>query len=239
LRRRMVVAPDWQDDPTLSALLKELPAIRPERISQRLKDKAVSLVAKVRLGEREVIVKQYRTHSLGKRLSRALRYSKAYRCWWAGEQMQSLGIPSMRGVAYFERRLGPMQFDPVFIGTVVEGPDMIEYISQFSLDEPQWTQSADAVIERVAMLHDHGLIHGDLNWTNIRFSDEGPSFLDLDDMRAPRLAARRRYLMVRDWRVLIYNWRDRPEMQARFAERVQARIGEDLFAEVSARPFRP
>ncbi|MCP1728636.1 hypothetical protein J2T60_002650 [Natronospira proteinivora] len=238
MRKHIVVAPTWEDHPELEALLAELPDLDQDRITQILKDKPISLVARVQVGATELVIKRYRTPSLGKRLSRLLRLSKAYRSWWACQRLAALGIPAMQAVAFVEQRFGPLRFDPVLIGTLVDGPDMIEYLGQYPMENARWESGAKQIIERVQAIHRAGLVHGDLNWTNIRFTRQGASFVDLDDMRAFRFPPRFHNRMLRDWRVLIYNWRDRPAMQKRFAELMRETLGQGLYQQVTAKSFR-
>jgi len=238
LRRQISVAPGWEHDSALEVLLAELPDFDQNRIKQRLKDKPISLVARIQVGATELLIKRYRAPSLGKQLTRAFRLSKAYRSWWACHRLAELGVPAMEAVAFFEQRWAGLRLNPVFIGTLVDGPNMIEYLSQYAPEDSRWEAGARQIIERVEKIHQAGLVHGDLNWTNIRFTERGASFVDLDDMRAFRFGPRYRNRMLRDWRVLIYNWRDRPAMQRRFAELLLETLGRERFKQVTAASFR-
>jgi len=238
LRKKLLVASGWEDSPALQALSEELPDVPESLIQHFLKDKAVSLVARLRLENQEVVLKKYRCATLSKRLSRAVRVSKAQWSWWACGEMAALGIPAMQRVLCFERRLGPLQFDPVFIGSWVSGPNMIEHLTSPDLDETQRDRDARCIVERIGKMHAAGLVHGDLNWTNIRFSEDGPPFVDLDDMRRYRAGPRRDYRMSRDWRVLLYTWRDHAEMQQRFRTLLREHLGTLAFDRVTSRAFR-
>ncbi|MEA5446026.1 lipopolysaccharide kinase InaA family protein [Gammaproteobacteria bacterium AB-CW1] len=238
MRRKLLIEKQWQDLEGLDSLLRELPDIPESRITHRLKDKAMSLVARLRLGDQEMVAKRYRCATPMKRWTRAVRRSKAWRSWWACGRLAELGIPAMERVICFEHRVGPLQFDPVFIGTWVSGPNMIEHLTAEHMNEARVLADAREIIARVGRIHAAGLAHGDLNWTNIRFSERGPTFVDLDDTRAYRPGPRRDYRMTRDWRVLIYNWRDRPEMAELFRELVREHLGDAAYERVMARPFR-
>ena len=115
---------------------------------------------------------------------------------------------------------------------------MIKHFTAEHMDEDRVIADARELIARVGRIHAAGLVHGDLNWTNIRFSEQGPAFVDLDDTRAYRLGPRRNYGIIRDWRVLIYNLRDHPELAALFHELIRAHLGDTAFQRVIARPFR-
>ena len=118
MRKELLIDENWSDLDNLDTLLRELPDLLESGITERLKDKAgISLVARMRLGNQDLVVKRYDCTTPARRWARAVRRSKAWHSWWACGRLAELGIPAMRRVACFERRVGPLQFDPVFVGS--------------------------------------------------------------------------------------------------------------------------
>lgn len=234
-RRR--VAEAWAGTPELTAMLAALPEL-PEG-GHTLGESPRSVVRRLPLGEHSVVVKRYRTPGRLQALARGLRRSKAERCWRAAGILEALGIPAMRRIAWFELRWGPWRQDPVFVGTWVPGEDLRAHLLDPEIDDASRTARAGAVVALVDRLHQTGYVHGDLKWRNIRFGTDGvPTLVDLDDVHRPPPGPRRTYMLRRDWRILLHNWRDDAEMAELFRTQIERYLGPAAFSRVLARPFR-
>lgn len=235
-RKRLCVAGEWQRLAGLKELLRDPSgASVPAEV---LGDSPRSHVLKVVLDGHSLVIKQYRSPGRLRHLWRGLRRSKAERCWRAAERLAHAGIPAMQRVALCEQRWGPLVLDALFVGTWLPGPDLRDALCAADVDVALRRSRAAAVVDLVGRIHAAGLVHGDLKAANLRFTPQGPAVVDLDDVHAPMAGPRRQYMMRRDWRILLHNWRQDPETAELFRELIRDYLGPLAFSRVRARPFR-
>lgn len=232
-RERVRIAPEWQGVTGVAALLRS-----PPDSAELLSQSARSRVWKLVLAGHALVMKEYRSPSPLRRLARGLRRSKAERCWRAAGRLAQLGIPAMRRVAVRESRFGPLVWEAGFVGTWLPGPDLRDALLGGEVSASLRRERAWQAVNLVGRIHSAGLVHGDLKAANLRFTPQGPAVVDLDDVHAPLAGPRRAYMMRRDWRILLHNWRRDPDIHALFAELIRDYLGPAAFSRVRARPFR-
>lgn len=136
----------------------------------------------VRIGEGVYVVKHFR-HSLKNAIAYAVRPSKAERSFRHAEELLARGISTPTPVAYAEARNAA--------GLLGDSWYICGYEPAMSLEEALCACGdgcLDAFAAFVAMLHERGVRHDDLNNTNVRvnLADDGTpvfSLIDLNRMK--------------------------------------------------------
>ncbi|MFN3235955.1 MAG: lipopolysaccharide kinase InaA family protein [Pseudomonadales bacterium] len=169
-------------------------------------------VAKVRLGQRDLVIKRYNIKNLGHGITRAFRKSRAWNSWENSYHMEFLGIPSLKPLAMMESRLGPLRGKAYFITEYIEGPDALNYLrgAKNPNGEPE------ALANLLQYLSTSQISHGDLKATNFLMAQDGPVIIDLDAMRQLKDPEQFEKAFNKDLDRFMKNWEDNPELASRF-----------------------
>jgi len=177
-----------------------------------LKNGNSATVAKVRLGDRALVLKRYNIKGAFHGLQRAFQKSRAWRSWENSYHMEFLGIPSLRPLAMLETRLGPLRGKAYFVTEYIEGPDALDFLrsNRHSNGEPE------ALANLLQYLSSSQISHGDLKATNFLMASEGPVIIDLDAMRQLKDPQQFEKAFNKDLDRFMKNWEDQPELASRF-----------------------
>ncbi len=177
-----------------------------------LKNGNTATVAKIRLGERDLVVKRYNIKNFGHGLLRAFRKTRAWNSWENSYHMEFLGIPSLKPLAMLETRFGPLRGKAYFITEYIEGPDALNYLrgTKNPNGEPE------ALANLLQNLSSSQISHGDLKATNFLMASNGPVIIDLDAMRQLKDPAQFAKAFNKDIDRFMKNWEDNPELASRF-----------------------
>ena len=116
------------------------------------------------------IVKRYKRPHLVQRLAYTFwRKSKAERAYLFAEKLQALGICTPQGIAYIEVYRHGLLNDAYFVSTACDDPSLLLLRDEAHYD----TSLADALAAYLVELHEKGILHGDLNLSNILYRKEG------------------------------------------------------------------
>lgn len=152
----------------------------------RIKDAPAKRVSRHEAGGRVFYVKRYRHDAVALRsLKFFLKASPARKEWQMAQQLEALGVPTVRHVAHGERWDGRGLRESILITEGFEGQPLHEVPGL----------APAAVMEFVARLHECGVLHDDLHSDNILARADPPEFrlLDLDKTRIkPSLTAAER-----------------------------------------------
>lgn len=238
LRRRMRIAPAAQNDPALQRLLQSPEVYIRQPQARLLKDDHAATVAAVTVDGAHFVVKQYHPNRWYKAARRALRASKAQRSWQAALRLQQLGFKTLTPLALLEDELGPVRLRAMLISDYVDGVNVRQYFLDPQIPDEAKQAAAERVVATLRALHDQGLVHGDTKATNLVLREQAVYLLDLDDLHAPGpwFARRER---LQDWRVLMHNWREFPDVAALFTQVLQVQLTPDEYHALEGRGQRP
>ncbi len=157
-----------------------------------LKSDQTSTVVVVEVGAQLLVIKRANTKSVIHYLRRLFLPSRARKNWQNAEKLQQLGISTFSPIALIEERIGPLRGRSYFLCTYIEGTPALEYFRDKS-KRTTWALAARNLVTLSERLAQNWVSHRDLNLSNIIFTAEKPSLIDLDAMRqyaSPRIAAR-------------------------------------------------
>ena len=167
-----------------------------------LKNGRSQTVWRTRLGGREVVVKRYNVTSLWQRLRRVVGGSRARRAWVGAHWLRALGIDTPRPLLMIEERRGLMGGRAWLVTEPGRGrPAQAVFGSAPARAD---LQPLTAVVE---ILGELGLVHGDLKASNFLVDGRHVQLIDLDSLRWPRSAWRRRRGHARDLKRFWANWK--------------------------------
>ena len=170
-----------------------------------LKDGGSSTVTRVRVGDRDLVIKRYNIKSVGHWLSRFWRPSRAWHSWLAAHRLQFYGIATPAPLAMVEQRFGPLRKGAWLITEYCPGPDLIEYLGVDGRHIPD-ERSAARLLRLFRQLMAVRISHGDFKGNNILWHADAPLLIDLDAMRAHTKESSWRVAWARDKARLLRNW---------------------------------
>ena len=117
------------------------------------------------------VVKRYRKPNFFQRFVYTyIRLPKSKRAFLYASRLQEMGIPTPKAVAYVDTGEGPLFSYGYFICEQTLDPCVYDTLT---LPEVFDRKLAAAVAGFMAGIHEKGVLHGDLNLTNIMFRPEG------------------------------------------------------------------
>ena len=168
-----------------------------------LKDGGTVTVARVQLGDGEVLIKRYNLKGFAHACSRLWRPSRAWHSWRAAHCLQFLGFHTPAPLALIEERYGPWRRRAWLISEFSPGPNLQTHLSPFA-DPP--TAEANALRTLFAGLHAQRISHGDLKAMNLLWDGARIALIDLDAVVHHRSPATYRRAWRRDRARLLRNW---------------------------------
>jgi tRNA A-37 threonylcarbamoyl transferase component Bud32 len=203
--RRFAVIDRGDDGPQLRAWLEAPDAPFDAPAGEWLKRGNSASVLRVDLDGRARVVKRYNLKSLGHRLRRFWRPSRAWHSWRNAQRLRLWGVPTPRPVALLEHRFGWLRGRAWYVCDWVPGESLAAVLP-----------AADATRRRVLLDRLCGLLetlarlrlsHGDLKATNLLVDQDNQlMLLDLDALRRHRRQAAFERAFARDIARLRANW---------------------------------
>jgi len=135
-------------------------------------------VSKIELANQSIVLKRYNPRSQWHKIKRALRRSRARRCWQMSYAFSKAGLNVAAPIMMLEHRLGPFRLDAYFLNEFLEGQELLSLLP--SLDKEQQLKIAAAVEDAFEKMKAARLTHGDLKASNLMWSNEQLYFIDLD-----------------------------------------------------------
>jgi len=183
----------------------------------RFKDVAVTTVVELQCPDKSaVIVKRYNARNTQHIFSRALRKSRAMRCWQRSYDFAKAGINVAKPELMFEQRFGPFRLDAYFVSEKLVGQELLSVLPMMSHDEQaEVARQVKSIFEKMRVSK---LTHGDLKATNILWVDGQLYFIDLDAAQKHASQITWQHSHQKDRKRFIKNWREYPEILALFTE---------------------
>ena len=145
----------------------------------------------------KVAVKRFGRLSLPNRIIYGrLRKSKARRAYEYAAKLNQLGINSPEEVAYIEVRKNGLMDQSYFVSLYTDYESMLQYFYQRNLSATEFSTIEpllDALAQFLYKMHEAGVIHNDLNYTNILYNEcdgnknGGPDSFDFTIIDANRM----------------------------------------------------
>ena len=101
------------------------------------KNGPATTVVPVKLAESDCILKRYNARSAIHVVSRALRQTRAMRCWQRSYDFAKAGINVATPIMMYEQRIGPIRLDAYFVCDKLEGEELLGLLPMMSLAQQQ------------------------------------------------------------------------------------------------------
>lgn len=183
----------------------------------RLKDDRTTTVVKYQTANRSYIIKRYNPRNFWHKLKRALRTSRARRCWKMSFEFRDAGLNVSPPVLMLENRFGPLRRDAFFVNEFLAGDELLEALP--SMSDAEKRQVKHAILLAFKKLASARISHGDMKASNLLWVDEKLYFIDLDAAQkhgAWSLLFNKKHR--RDKRRFLKNWLESPELLSLFSE---------------------
>ena len=149
---------------------------------QLLKDGNSSTVAKIKINERNYVLKRYNIKSFWHGISRAFRPSRAHHSWCNACALEMLGVATAHPFLYLEERIFWLfRKRAYFLCEYIEGNDLG---TAWKKQELETRENEILVLFRglFKVMADYRISHGDMKATNFLLQDKKLVVLDLDAM---------------------------------------------------------
>lgn len=173
-----IINPSYKNDNALIAFINNLPDSFEDKgdllWNGRNKIKTFELTTKDTEGNTEkMVVKRFKKPNLIQKLGYIFRSHKARKAFENGMEMKHRDIDTPEPIAFVEKRKGLFLTDAYYI--CQELKDNTEIIKAFEKEE--WDKNiAKALAHFFAKLHKRGILHHDLNNTNILFTKKDKDY---------------------------------------------------------------
>ena len=211
-QRELFLAREF-DSPGMRALLEDPDSSQPKP-RDLLKDGNSSTVWLVDNGGRPMVIKRYNSKNLRHGIRLSLRRSRAVVSWQNAHLLRFLGIPTPRPIAALlvhNKRLQPVAY---FVSEAVRGTDARSWFQDMVVTREERLAMADRIVQLLAKLRRHHIIHQDMKATNILISKGQPMLIDLDAMTQHRASRSFVNAWQRDMRRFLRNWQRDAELLA-------------------------
>ena len=171
-----------------------------------LKHDVTTSVVRIGIAGRNVIVKRFNARSQWHRLNRAIRQSRASRCWQMSYSFQQAGLSVARPLLMFERRFGPLRRTAYFVSEALDGVELLSNLASFPESEKKLL--VKAINDAFLCMKKNRLSHGDLKASNLIWQDGRLYFIDLDAARHHTSEQSWLSAHKKDCDRFLKNWRD-------------------------------
>jgi len=204
------------DAPQFQTFLADPESVFTDR-ARLLKKGNSATVIKVRLDNRDYVVKRYNMKNIWHRLRRCLRTTRAAHCWRLANKLALFDVATAHPVAYLESKKFGMRGVSYYVTEYVSGIHAGDYLNR-NLSKSDKTQ---AMVKRISDLLKSvakvDVTHGDLKISNILVNArEQPVLIDLDGAAEhPSLSGLRKAWHKELDRFLL-NFKANPGLQKKF-----------------------
>ncbi|MBN2454964.1 MAG: hypothetical protein JXB29_00265 [Sedimentisphaerales bacterium] len=155
---------------------------------QILKKGNTSYVSHFKWNGKDIVVKRYNHKGVWHSLRHTIKGSRARRCWLYAHWLLMLTIPTAKPLAFIECYEGPVLWKSYFFTEYVAGRTLREFLGNSNISNQERSRQIQQIEKIIHRLNAYRLTHGDLKFSNILLTDEGPVLTDLDGMRSSRLS---------------------------------------------------
>jgi len=180
------------------------------------KNDATTDVVQYDLDGKEYILKRYNARSLWHVFSRAIRRSRASRCWNMSYKFANAGLNVAQPMLMYEQRFGPFCRNAYFLNKKLSGAELLNAFPTMPEDQQQSVVSQ--IKSAFEKMHQAKLTHGDMKASNLIWSDGKLFFIDLDAARQHTNLWSWRKSHAKDRKRFLKNWQGSPQLLALFDE---------------------
>lgn len=187
-----------------------------EDTAEALKHDRTTTVMRVPMGDDWMILKRYNPRNGWHKIKRALRRSRARRCWNMSYAFQQAGLNVARPIMMCEQRFGPFRGNAYFVSELLAGPELLAALPQMNRVEQGLVKHAldDAFVR----MREAKISHGDLKASNLIWSNNTLYFIDLDAAKQhwTHLGWQRSHR--KDRKRFLKNWQTSVQLSGLFSE---------------------
>ena len=183
-------------------------------IQKRFKHDQTTTVALTRIDDQSFVIKRYNARNRWHKIKRALRRSRARRCWQMSQQFNQAGLNVASVVLMQERRWGPLCGDAYFINQHLDGDTLLDALPKMEIEQQQRVKQA--VLEAFSLMRKHRITHGDMKASNLMWFQEKLFFIDLDAAQQHRTNLSWRWSYKKDLKRFLKNWLGQADLMALF-----------------------
>ncbi|MFT6408172.1 MAG: tRNA A-37 threonylcarbamoyl transferase component Bud32 [Arenicella sp.] len=146
--------------------------------STAFKHDRTTTVSRVQLADEAMVLKRYNPRNQWHKIKRALRRSRARRCWQMSYAFSEAGLNVAAPILMLEDRFGPFRLNAYFVNEFLEGQELMTVLP--TMNDAQQLIVAAAIEDAFEKLKAARLTHGDLKASNLMWSNDRLYFIDLD-----------------------------------------------------------
>lgn len=189
--------------------------------TQILKDGGSSTVVRVKLDDRDLVVKRYNLKNIRHKLRRSLRATRAAHSWRVSKKMSLFGIATAKPIAFVDKRFFALRGKSYLIMDYIPGENMGEYFVRENLSVDAKTNMVDRIAALLKNLAKLDVTHGDLKSTNILIDkNEQPVLIDFDGTQEHVNQSSLRTAWQKEIKRFLRNFENLPEIHQQFVEKL-------------------
>ncbi len=184
-RRPIIRTIDWNSRVWMSSHYSDRVPVNAESLDKLLVDTSgafkhdrTTTVARVELAGQAMVLKRYNPRNQWHKIKRALRRSRARRCWQMSYAFTEAGLNVAAPILMLEDRFGPFRLDAYFLNEFLEGQELMTLLPTMNNEQRQ--DVAEAIEDAFEKMKAARLTHGDLKASNLMWSNGKLYFIDLD-----------------------------------------------------------
>lgn len=181
-----------------------------------LKHDRTTTVAKCEFIDQAVIVKRYNPRNKWHTIKRALRQSRAKRCWQMSYVFSDAGLNVAQPILMYEKRVGPIRFDAYFVSQFLDGEELLNALPSMAVSEQLMVKHA--MQDAFSKMEKAKLSHGDLKASNLIWKDHSLYFIDLDAAQKHISKITWSKAHKKDRKRFMKNWRGQAELLDMFQD---------------------
>ena len=221
LEQQLVKVKDWRQQYWASMVFALSTPITQKKLDralahspQSVKHDRTTTVVKWVFESHHFVLKRYNPRTPFHKIKRALRRSRARRCWIMSYHFQRAGLNVPAPALMYERRFGPIRLMAYFANRFIPGEELLTGLATMPPEQQQ--KVAAAVEQSFKLMREYKISHGDMKASNLLWHNEELYFVDLDAARKHRSRLTWQRAHVRDRKRFYRNWDDAPELQKLF-----------------------
>lgn len=179
-----------------------------------LKDDRTTTVARHELDAEVVVIKRYNPRNYWHKIKRALRQTRADRCWRMSYLFAEAGLNVARPIMMFEERVGPFRQDAFFVNQMLDGEELLSALPK--MDDRNRQLVKVELIKAFSAMKKALITHGDMKASNLIWRQDELFFIDLDAAQLHRNRVTWLQSSNKDRKRFLKNWKESPELMSLF-----------------------
>lgn len=210
------VLAESDDKAFINEVLSDPDAFLREANAQKIfKHDQTTTVALIASDKKQYVLKRYNARNSVHRIKRAIRRTRAWRCWTMTEAFVEAGLNVAPAVGLLEKRFGVLKGDAYFLSEYIDGEMLLNYLPE--QNEKQQKIIAQEMRVVFDKMQASKVTHGDMKASNLLWCNEQIYFIDLDGASKHRNQLSWLRSHKRDKRRFMKNWRQNKSLSDLFA----------------------